>query len=108
MHQKNGSRKEKRLCKCVDLNLASISAFVFQIWQKKGQKNAPLMCCSHPQNRGIRRELDSAQQHGTVPHVKIGCAWAILGGLGETLGSTTNPQNQTWLEHADTWLSLLE
>jgi hypothetical protein len=39
----------------------------------------------------IRYEQGSAQQHSTVPPVKLVGAWVILGALGGLLRSTANP-----------------
>ncbi len=45
-----------------------------------------VVSCSRPWNRWVRRERSFAQQHS----LKIGSAWAILGGWGEALRDLTS------------------
>jgi hypothetical protein len=49
-----------------------------------------LLWCSYPWNRRVWWKHGSAQQHSILSCLKIGPAWAILGSLGESLGSSAS------------------
>jgi hypothetical protein len=70
------------------------------------------LCCSCLRNRWIQWECGSAQQHRTVSCLKIGCAWAISGGLGGPLGLLRAwpvlPKPNLAGSYPGTWFSLLE
>jgi hypothetical protein len=51
-------------------------------------------------------EHGSAWQHSIVTCIKIGLAWAPLGGLGETLLDRSASPNQIWQESTQTHVSV--